>query len=98
MAKALHPYDVILRPLITEKATILVGERKYAFEVDRRANKQQIREAVETAFSVRVTKVNTMNVRGKSRRVGRRYSRTRDFKKAVITLAEGETIQIFEGI
>jgi len=96
--KALHPYQVILRPLITEKATILAGDHKYAFEVDRRANKNQIRQAIETAFSVRVEKVNTMNVRGKSRRVGRRYSRTRDWKKAIVTLAEGETIQLFEGI
>ena len=98
MDKALHPYQVILRPLITEKATILAGDHKYAFEVDRRANKNQIRQAIETAFSVRVEKVNTMNVRGKSRRVGRRYSRTRDWKKAIVTLAEGETIQLFEGI
>ena len=98
MDKALHPYQVILRPLITEKATILAGDHKYAFEVDRRANKNQIRQAIETAFSVRVEKVNTMNVRGKSRRVGRRYSRTRDWKKAIVTVAEGDTIQIFEGV
>ena len=98
MDKALHPYQVILRPLITEKATILAGDHKYAFEVDRRANKNQIRQAIETAFSVRVEKVNTMNVRGKSRRVGRRYSRTRDWKKAIVTLAEGDSIQLFEGV
>ncbi|OGO51447.1 MAG: 50S ribosomal protein L23 [Chloroflexi bacterium RBG_16_68_14] len=98
MAKALHPYRVIVRPLITEKATILAGEGKYAFEVDRRANKRQVQEAVETAFSVRVMKVNTMNVRGKSRRTGRRYTHTRDWKKAIVTLAEGDTIQIFEGV
>lgn len=94
----LHPYQVVVRPLITEKATILAGDGKYAFEVDRRANKRQIQEAVETAFSVRVMKVNTMNVRGKSRRTGRRYTRTRDWKKAIVTLAEGDTIQIFEGV
>lgn len=94
----LHPYQVVVRPLITEKATILAGDGKYAFEVDRRANKRQIQEAVETAFSVRVTRVNTMNVRGKSRRTGRRYTRTRDWKKAIVTLAEGDTIQIFEGV
>ena len=98
MAKTLHPYQVIVRPLITEKATILAGDGKYAFEVDRRANKRQIQNAVQTAFSVRVTKVNTMNVRGKIRRTGRRYTHTRDWKKAIVTLVEGDTIQIFEGV
>ena len=98
MDKSLHPYQVILRPLITEKATILAGEGKYAFEVDRRANKPQIRAAIAVAFNVKVTKVHTMNVRGKSRRVGRGYSRGRDWKKAIVTLGEGESIQIFEGV
>ena len=98
MTKALHPYSVILRPLITEKATILAGDRKYAFEVARRANKPQIRHAVQTAFHVNVTSVNTMNVRGKKRRMGGRVAQTRSWKKAIVTLAEGDTIQIFEGI
>ena len=99
MAKQLHPYDVIIRPLITEKATILAGEQKYAFEVDRRANKRQVRDAIQTAFSVRVIKVNTMNVRGKARRIGRgSTTKAPDWKKAVVTVAEGDTIQIFEGV
>ena len=98
MAKVLHPYAVVVRPLITEKATLLAGDRKYAFEVDRRANKNQIRDAVQRAFNVHVTKVNTMNVRGKRRTFGRRVSTTRSWKKALVTLAEGDTIQIFEGI
>jgi large subunit ribosomal protein L23 len=98
VAKALHPYQVIVRPLITEKATILAGERKYAFEVASRANKPQIRHAVEKAFSVNVTKVNTLNVQGKRRKRGRLQSRTRSWKKAIITLAEGDSIQIFEGL
>ena len=99
MAKQLHPYAVIVRPLITEKATILAGEQKYAFEIDRRANKRQVRDAVQTAFSVRVIKVNTMNVRGKTRRVGRgSMSKAPNWKKAIVTLAEGDTIQIFEGV
>jgi large subunit ribosomal protein L23 len=89
---------VIVRPLITEKATLLAGERKYAFEVDRRANKNQIRDAVKQAFNVHVEKVNTMNVHGKRRRFGRRITQTRSWKKAIVTLAEGDTIQIFEGI
>lgn len=98
MTKALHAYQVILRPLITEKATILAGDGKYAFEVDRRANKPQIRQAVELAFNVHVEDVHTMNVHGKSRRRGRRLTHTRDWKKAIVTLAEGDTIQLFEGV
>ena len=98
MDKSLHPYQVILRPLITEKATILASEGKYAFEVDRRANKNQVRVAVQIAFEVTVVKVNTMNVRGKTRRVGNRTSRKSDWKKAIVTLAEGDTIQLFEGV
>ncbi len=98
MDKSLHPYQVILRPLITEKATVLASEGKYAFEVDRRANKNQVRQAVEKAFDVNVVKVNTMNVRGKIRRVGARPNRTRDWKKAIVTLVEGDTIQLFEGV
>jgi large subunit ribosomal protein L23 len=98
LAKALHPYSVVVRPLITEKATLLAGDRKYAFEVARGANKNQIRDAVQMAFNVHVTKVNTMNVRGKRRSFGRRVSQTRSWKKAIVTLGEGDTIQIFEGI
>ena len=98
MPKTLHPYDVIIRPLITEKATILAGENKYAFEVDRRANKNQVRGAIETAFDVRVTKVNTLNVKGKSHRVGRRTTHGKTWKKAIVTLVPGDTIQIFEGV
>ena len=98
MPKAIHPYQVILRPLITEKATILAGEHKYAFAVHTGANKHQIREAVEMAFSVKVTKVNTMNVHGKRRRLGRGYAQAPDWKKAVVTLAQGDSIQIFEGV
>ncbi len=98
MAKAVHPYQVLVRPLITEKATILAGEQKFAFAVDKRANKPQIRHAIEVAFNVHVTKVNTMTVHGKRRQFGRRLSKAPDWKKAIATLAEGETIQIFEGM
>jgi large subunit ribosomal protein L23 len=90
---------VSIQPLLRDRtASLLAGERKYAFEVDRRANKNQIRNAVQMAFSVEVTKVNTLNVRGKRRMFGRRVSQTRSWKKAIVTLAEGNTIQIFEGI
>lgn len=99
MAGAVHPYQVLLRPIITEKATMLTGENKYAFEVDRRANKLQVKEAVEAAFDVRVTAVNVMNVKGKRRRLGRRNpGKSPDWKKAIVTLAEGDTIQLFEGV
>jgi large subunit ribosomal protein L23 len=98
VAKELHPYDVIIRPLITEKATILAGDHKYAFHVNIRANKTQVRKAVETAFKVKVTKVNTMKVNGKRRRVGARWSKAPDWKKAIVTLQRGDTIQIFEGV
>jgi large subunit ribosomal protein L23 len=98
VAKPIHPYQVIVRPLITEKATILASENKYVFEVNRRANKPQIRAAVEIAFKVRVHKVNTLNVRGKMRTVGRHRTQTRSWKKAIVTLVEGDKIQLFEGV
>ncbi len=98
MAKPIHPYQIIVRPLITEKATILASENKYVFEVNRRANKPQIRGAVEIAFKVRVLKVNTLNVRGKTRTVGRHRTQTRSWKKAIVTLVEGDKIQLFEGV
>ena len=98
MPKQIHPYQVIVRPLITEKATILAGERKYAFEVARHANKIQIGDAVRHAFNVKVSKVNTLTVHGKRRRRGRLQSRTKSWKKAIVTLEEGESIQLFEGL
>lgn len=99
MSPAVHPYQVIMRPIITEKATMLTGENKYAFQVNRQANKLQIKEAVEAAFDVRVTAVNVMNVKGKRHRLGRRSAgKSPDWKKAIVTLAAGDTIQIFEGV
>ena len=99
MPKAIHPMDVVRRPLITEKGTRLGGENKYAFEVTRGANKQQIKEAVEKAFNVKVTAINVMNVKGKPRR-GRRGGIVHrpDWKKAVATLAAEDKIELFEGI
>lgn len=99
MAKQLHPLEVIIRPLITEKATRIGGENKYAFEVQRSANKVQIKEAVEKGFNVRVTSVNVLNVKGKPRRVrGNRIKHRPDWKKAFVTLAEGDKIELFEGV
>ena len=94
----MNAHQVIIRPLITEKNTNLMALGKYSFEVDRSANKMQIKQAVESIFSVKVLKVHTMNVRGKPRRRGTSYGYTADWKKAVVTLAEGDRIELFEGV
>ncbi len=98
MPKELHPYGVLLRPIITEKTTVLTGLDKYVFEVDLRANKNQIKEAVQVAFSVRVTAVNTLVMKGKAKRFGRRITNRPDWKKAIVTLVPGDKIELFEGI
>lgn len=99
MPKEIHPYAVLREPIITEKSTELAETGKYVFEVDPRANKLQIREAVEIAFGVRVRKVNVISVRGAARRIGRgRPGRERDWKKAIVTLHEGYEIRLFEGV
>jgi large subunit ribosomal protein L23 len=98
MAKSLHPYAVLLRPLITEKGTLLAESGKYAFQVASQANKLQIKEAVERAFDVHVIKVNVMNMPGKQRRVGRSVGMTSEWKKAIVTLAAGERIEFFQGV
>jgi large subunit ribosomal protein L23 len=94
----MHPYQVVKRPLITEKATIMKDRNKYAFEVSKAANKRQVKEAVEEAFKVSVVKVTVMSVPGKMRRVGRRQVLTPVWKKAVVTLAPGDKIEFFEGV
>jgi len=98
MPKELHPYGVLLRPIITEKTTVLTGLDKYVFEVDLRANKNQIKEAVQLAFSVRVAEVNTMKMKGKAKRFGRKVTNRPDWKKAIVTLVAGDKIELFEGI
>ncbi len=98
MPKDLHPYSVLLRPVLTEKTTGLTDLRKYVFAVDPRANKLQITEAVEVGFQVVVDKVNIMTVRGKTRRIGRTRGQEPDWKKAVVTLAPGYEIRLFEGV
>lgn len=93
----MYAHQIIRRPLITEKNTNLMQFNKYSFEVDRNASKPQIKRAVEEIFKVRVTAVHTMNVRGKMRRRGRDIGYTADWKKAIVTLAEGDRIDLFEG-
>lgn len=94
----MNAHQIIIRPLITEKNTNLMSYNKYCFEVDRQATKPEIKRAVEELFSVSVTKVHTMNVRGKLRRRGTRFGYTADWKKAIVTLAEGDRIELFEGV
>jgi large subunit ribosomal protein L23 len=92
-------YRIIKRSLITEKSTIAKDENnKYVFEVDRGANKIQIGMAVEKVFKVKVVDVHVMNVRGKKKRVGKILGEKRSWKKAVVTLAPGSRIEIFEGV
>jgi large subunit ribosomal protein L23 len=95
----MDPYEILKRPIVTEKSSFQSDSlNRYTFEVDVRANKRQIKEAVEQVFSVEVIGVNVMNVRGKRRRWGRIVGRTRDWKKAVVTLAPNNSIQFFEGV
>ncbi len=91
------PYAIVKRPLITEKGMGIAAMGKYAFEVDRAANKIEIAEAVHTIFGVDVVKVNTLNVKPKSKRYGRYEGKTGGMKKAYVTLKAGQRIQIFEG-
>ena len=91
-------YEVLRKPLITEKSTVLQSEGKYAFEVADKANKDMVKKAVEKAFNVKVTAVNIMMVRGKMRRIGRRMVMTQAWKKAIVTLKPGDKIELFEGV
>ena len=95
----MHLREVLKRPLLTEKTSIQSDvENRYVFEVDRRANKLQIKNAVEKAFGVQVISVNVINVRGKRRRLGRQVGRTPSWKKAIVKVAPGQRIQLFEGV
>jgi len=91
-------YEVLKRPLVTEKSAGLQAEGKYAFEVDSRSNKIQIKRAVEKAFKVKVTTVNVMTMPGKEKRIGRRMVMTPSWKKAIITLQPGDKIELFENV
>lgn len=94
----MHLYEVLRRPLITEKSTILQEQNKYAFEVAKEATKPQIKQAVEKAFNVKVTAVNVMTVPGKRRRVGKRMILTQSRRKAIVTIKAGDKIGFFEGV
>ena len=91
--------DIILAPVITEKAVSMLPEKKYTFRVDGRANKIEIAKAVEEIFGVKVDKVNTVSMKGHQRRMGRNVGYTSDWKKAIVTLKpDSKTIEFFDGM
>ncbi|MFO0670145.1 MAG: 50S ribosomal protein L23 [Polyangiaceae bacterium] len=93
----MSPEKIIRRPIVlTEKASLLRNENKVVFEVARDANKIQIKHAVETLFSVKVKDVHTLVMRGKDRRMGRGYAKMQNWKKAMVTLADGANIDFFD--
>ena len=92
-------YDVIIKPIISEKSMDDAAARKYTFKVNPKANKTEIKAAIEEAFGVEVAKVNVANFGGKKKRQGMSVGYTSDYKKAVVTLTEGsKTIEFFEGL
>ncbi|NLT73150.1 MAG: 50S ribosomal protein L23 [Chloroflexi bacterium] len=95
----MNHYQIIRRPILTEKSNYLADElNRYTFQVDRRATKQMVRQAVEALFDVTVERVNMINMPGKTRRVGRHVVHTQEWKKAIVTLASGDSISFFEGV
>ena len=91
------PREVIIRPVITEHSYDMMGQNCFTFEVAKDANKVEIAQAIEAIFGVKVAKVNTLNVKSKPKRVRYQVGRTRTWKKAMVTLNEGETIELFAG-
>ena len=94
----MHLYDVLRRPLITEKGSILQKQGKYLFKVASNSTKTQVKQAVEKSFDVTVIKVNVITVPGKMRRLGRGIFKTPSWKKALVTLKVGDKIELFEGV
>ncbi len=93
-----QPYDILVKPVVSEKSMLLMGENKYSFEVARDANKIEIKYAVEKLFNVKVLRVTTRTIRGKVKKQGRYEGKRPDKKKAIVTVREGDKIQIFEGL
>jgi large subunit ribosomal protein L23 len=94
----LDPRQVIIRPVVSEKSYAMIGDNRYTFEVDKKATKPQIASAIEEIFGVSVSKVNTMNVTGKPRRLRWKEGQTRSWKKAIVTLEEGDSIDFFDAM
>lgn len=93
---AIDPREVLIRPVVSEKSVMDNEKGKYVFEVDRRATKVSVRQAVEKLFSVKVTSVNIQNVKGKTRRFRFKQGKTKNRKKAIVTLREGDKIALFD--
>jgi large subunit ribosomal protein L23 len=92
-----NPRDIIFEPVVSEKSYDLVSDNNsYTFVVDRRANKTEIKQAIQTIFDVKVTSVNTINRKGKFKRTGYTIGKRKDSKRAVVTLADGDSIDVFE--
>ena len=94
---SLHPNEVLLAPVVSEKSYSLITDRKYTFKVHRDAHKTQVRQAVEELFDVRVQSVNILKVQSKPKRRGTTKGRRPGWKKAIVQLREGQSIEVFEG-
>ena len=94
----MNVHEVLLRPMITEKSTIMAEMGKYSFRIAPKANKTQVKEAVQKTFGVKVEDVNITKLRGKVKRYGPRFKKRPDVKKAVVTLKAGDKIQLIEGL
>ena len=92
------PHDVVFRPVMSEKAIMGIADNKYAFYVHPKANRSQVKNAIEQVFSVSVVKINMVTVRGKVKSLGRHAGRRPGRKKAIVTLQEGQRIQELEGL
>ena len=91
----MDPREIIIRPIISEHSYDLLEDNKYTFEVHKDANKIEVAKAIEAIFDVKVTKVNTLNVKPKPKRMRYQEGKTRSWKKAIVTLKEGDTIELF---
>lgn len=90
--------EIVIKPVVTEKSVDLMQENKYCFKVAKNANKIEIKNAIEEIFKVKVVDVTTLNVKGKIKRQGRTQGRTASWKKAIVALQDGDTIEVFEGL
>ena len=93
----MNAHDILIKPVVSEKSTDLLQDNKYTFLVPIKVNKIQVRQAVEQIFKVKVQAVNTIRMQGKTKRMGKNVGKRSDYKKAIVTLAPGNQIEIFEG-
>lgn len=93
-----EPYEILVKPLVSEKSMMMMGENKYSFSVTKDANKIEIKQAVEKMFDVTVTGVTTRTIPGKIKKQGRYEGKRPDVKKAIVTLKAGDSIKVFEGL